>query len=175
MEWSERIDAMAAGYRNACILISALKTGIFEALGHDFKTPAQVASTAGLDERATDVVMCALVAAEILVQEGEKFALEPAARPYLLKDSPETMVSILGHNRTLLKSWVQLEEVLRTGAPVPRGERTPEELEDFICGMANVSRRSSEEVASRIDMSGARRLLDLGGGPGTAALAFART
>jgi ubiquinone/menaquinone biosynthesis C-methylase UbiE len=174
MEWSERIDTMAAGYRNSCILIAALKTGIFEALGGDFKTPATVAAANDLDERAVDVVMCALVAAEILVQDGEKFAIDPGARPYLIKGSSETMVSILGHNRTLLKNWVKLEDVLKTGEPVPRGERTQEELEDFICGMENVSRRSSEEVATRVDLSKAGRLLDLGGGPGTAALTFAR-
>ena len=39
MEWPERIDTMAAGYRNSCILIAALKTGIFEALGEDAKIP----------------------------------------------------------------------------------------------------------------------------------------
>ena len=133
-----------------------------------------MAAAKGLDERAVDVVMCALVAAEILVQDGDRFSIDPGARPYLIKGSPETMVSILGHNRTLLRNWVHLEDVLRSGEPVPRGERTPEELEDFICGMENVSRRSSEEVASRVDLSTARRLLDLGGGPGTAALTFAR-
>jgi cyclopropane fatty-acyl-phospholipid synthase-like methyltransferase len=40
--------------------------------------------------------------------------------------------------------------------------------------MENVSRRSSEEVALRVDLTKAHRLLDLGGGPGTAALTFAR-
>ncbi len=175
MEWSERIDTMAAGYRNSCILIAALKSGIFETLGGDSRTPAEVAAEMGLDERAVDVVMCALAAAEILVKDGEQFSIDPGARPYLIKGSPETMVSILGHNRTLLKNWVKLEDVLRTGEPAPRSERTPEELEDFICGMENVSRRSSEEVASRVDLTTAHRLLDLGGGPGTAALTFART
>ena len=115
MEWPERIDTMAAGYRNSCILIAALKTGIFEALGEDAKSPAAVAAAKGLDERAVDVVMCALVAAEILVQDGDRFSIDPGARPYLIKGSPETMVSILGHNRTLLRNWVHLEDVLRTG------------------------------------------------------------
>ncbi len=84
------------------------------------------------------------------------------------------MVSILGHNRTLLKNWVQLEDVLRSGEPVQRGERTPEELEDFICGMENVSRISSQEVAAKIDLGSAQKLLDLGGGPATASITFAQ-
>jgi ubiquinone/menaquinone biosynthesis C-methylase UbiE len=174
MDWAERIDTMTGGYRNACILIAALKTGIFEALGEGSKTSAETAAVAGLDPRATDVAMCALAAAEILLKDGEQFSLDPGARPYLLADSPETMVSIIGHNRSLLKSWVQLEEVLKTGAPAPREERTTEEMEDFICGMENVSRKTSWEVVEKIDLSQSRNLLDLGGGPGTAALAFAQ-
>ncbi|MEN8007411.1 MAG: methyltransferase [Candidatus Krumholzibacteriota bacterium] len=174
MEWGERIDAMAAGYRNSCILVAAVKTGIFEALGDEERTAAEVAAHLDLNARAVDVVMCALAAAEVLLARGDRFAIDPGARPYLLADSPETLVSIIGHNKSMLKSWVQLEEVLRTGAPAPRAERTAEEMEDFIRGMENVSRRTSSEVADQVDLSGAVRLLDLGGGPGTAALTFAR-
>jgi len=174
MDWAERIDTMTAGYRNACILIAALKTGIFEALSDQARTTAEVAAAAGLDPRATDVVMCALAAAEILKEKDGTFTIDPGARPYLLADSPETMASIIGHNRSLLPKWVQLDTVLRTGEPLPRGERTAEEMEDFICGMENISRRSSLEVAATVDLSRARRLLDLGGGPGTASITFAK-
>jgi cyclopropane fatty-acyl-phospholipid synthase-like methyltransferase len=47
-------------------------------------------------------------------------------------------------------------------------------MQDFICGMENVSRRTSLEVADKLDLSDSRRLLDLGGGPGTAAITFAK-
>ncbi len=175
MEWAERIETMTAGYRDSCILIAALKVGIFEALGDERRTSHEMATALGLNTRAVDVVMCALTAAEILLKDdGEKFTIDPGARPYLLSKGPETMVSIIGHNRSMLRSWVQLEDVMRTGTPAPRQERTTDEMEDFIRGMENVSRRSSEEVASKVDFSDARRLLDLGGGPGTAALTFAR-
>jgi predicted O-methyltransferase YrrM len=174
MDWKERIDAMVAGYRNSCIMVAAVKAGIFEALGEKERSAAEVAAERGLDVRATEVVMCALAAAEVLVPAGDRFAIAPGARPYLLPDSPETMVSIIGHNKSLLRSWVQLEEVLRTGEPAPRAERSRAEMEDFIRGMENVSRRTSQEVADAVDFAGAARLLDLGGGPGTAALTFAR-
>ncbi len=175
MEWAERIETMTAGYRDSCILIAALKAGVFEALGDGRQTPAEVAADRNLDTRAVDVVMCALAATGILLKEdGDRFTIDSGARPFLLAGGPETMVSIIGHNRSMLRSWVQLEEVMRTGTHAPRQERTPDEMEDFIRGMENVSRRSSEEVASKIDFSGARRLLDLGGGPGTAALTFAK-
>ena len=71
--------------------------------------------------------------------------------------------------------WVQLESVLKTGKPArderPRG---PEELRAFICGMENISRTSSREVAGKIGLSGFRRMLDVGGGPATSSIVFAR-
>ena len=143
-------------------------------MGEDWKTVAEAAAGAGLDERATGVALCALTAAGWVRQDGERFSSEPGVRPYLLAGSPETIVSILNHNLSMMHGWVRLAEVLRTGRPVRGQERTSDELKDFILGMENVSRRSSVEVAGKIDLSGARRLLDLGGGPGTAALTFAR-
>jgi SAM-dependent methyltransferase len=174
MDWGERIDRMTAGYRDAALVIFGVKTGIFEALGAGSRTPAEVAGAAGLDLRATEVVMAALCAAGVLAQDGDRFAIPAGARPYLLAGGAEDRTSIIGHNRSLLRSWARLDEVLRTGQPAPRPERAEEEMRDFILGMENVSRRSSTEVASRLDLAGCRRLLDLGGGPGTAAITFAR-
>jgi ubiquinone/menaquinone biosynthesis C-methylase UbiE len=174
MDWGQRIETMTSGYRDSCILVAALKVGIFEALGERWRSAPDIAAALVLDARAVDVVMCALVAAEVLRQDGDLFAIEPDARPFLLREGEATMASIIGHNLSLMKNWVQLDQVLRTGKPAARSERTTEEMRDFICGMADVSRKSSEEVAAKVDLTEARRLLDLGGGPGTAALTFAR-
>jgi SAM-dependent methyltransferase len=175
MSRREQLETMVAGYRDAMTLVAALKTGIFENLGHESRPVRAVAAELDLDERAVDIVLHALAAAGVLRKEGEAFAIEPDARPYLLADSPETLVSILGHNVGLMHNWLQLPTVLKTGRPAARAERTPAELRDFICGMENVSRDSSREVVAKVDLSTARRLLDLGGGPATAAIVFCQT
>jgi predicted O-methyltransferase YrrM len=174
MNWAEKIDQINSGYMNAAVLLSACKTGVFESLGRGSKTAGEVADQQGLDERATGIVLCALVAAGLVRQEEDRFSTEPGARPYLLSDSPDTLVSIMGHNLSMMHSWVQLAEVMRTGRPARGQERTEDELSDFILGMENVSRKSSLEVAAKVDLSNVLRLLDLGGGPGTAAITFAK-
>lgn len=173
MDWRERIDGITGGYRDSTLLMSAVKSGLLDALGDEWATAGEAAVRAGLDERATGVVLCALTAAGILQQDGNRFRIEPEARPYLLSDSPQTLASIMKHNLSMMQSWAHLTEVLRSGVPARGQERSPDELRDFILGMENVSRRSSVEVAAKLDFTGAKRLLDLGGGPGTAALAFA--
>jgi ubiquinone/menaquinone biosynthesis C-methylase UbiE len=75
-----------------------------------------------------------------------------------------------------MQRWVKLAEVMQTGEPAGHAHapRQGDELRAFICGMADISRASSAEVAAKHDLSPHRRLLDVGGGPGTAAITFAR-
>lgn len=174
MDWNRFIDEMSTGYRNAIILAAANQTGILDLLGRRRAAPAEVARELELDERATDIVVRALAAAGVLAQDGDVFALQEGARPFLTAAGERTKASIIGHNLTMMKSWIQLPQVLRTGRPAERAERTDQELRDFICGMQNVSRTSSVQVADRIDLGGVGWLLDLGGGPATAAITFAR-
>lgn len=174
MDWATRLDEMTTGYRGGAMIMAAVRTGIFDTLAAGPLGPQDVAAAAGLAPRAVDVLLHGLAAVGILHKQGEAFALDPGAAPYLCADSPETMASIVGHNLTLMRAWARLDTVLLTGAPAPGPERSERELRDFILGMENISRRSSEDVAARIDLGDARRLLDLGGGPGTAALVFAR-
>jgi len=173
MNWSDEINEIASGYKNSAILLNSLRVGIFEALGQDWKSAGEVAEQCNLDHRATDVVLHALVGTKILLQNEDRFSIEPEARPLLLADSPSTMSNILGHNLFMMRGWSHLDEVLQTGKPVRHEVPNERQMRDFICGMENVSRISSQEVASKVDLKSARRLLDLGGGPATAAITFA--
>ena len=174
VDWAERIDRINSGYMDSVVLLSACKVGVFEALGDEWKTVSEVAGERDLDHRATSIVMCALVGTGILRQDGDRFSTEPGALPYLRADSPQTIVSIMGHNLSMMRSWVHLADTMLTGRPSRGQERTEDELKDFILGMENVSRKSSNEVAEKVDLSGVGKLLDLGGGPATAAIVFAR-
>jgi len=174
VDWSQKIDQLTVGYRDSLILLSACHTGVFDALDDSWRGVSELASDLELDERALDLVLHALAAMGILQQNGDQFATQPGARPFLLSDSPDTHASIMGHNLTMSRKWVQLEEVLQSGEPAPGPARTERQERDFICGMENVSRQSSLEVVGKVNLGGARRLLDLGGGPGTAAITFAK-
>lgn len=170
-EW---LDRTMRAYQPAAILLAAGQAGVFAALGEKQRTAAELAAELKLDPRALETVMLALAGLGVLHHDGERFRLSPAHAPYLLPGRPETLASILAHNHHLLTRWARLGEVLRTGRPVPREARPPDEMRAFICGMADISRAVSVEVAERIDLGDRRRMLDVGGGPATAAIAFCR-
>jgi hypothetical protein len=172
----EHLDEVMRGYQSSTVLLAAGKVGIFAALGRDSRTASELASELSLDLRAVETVLLALTADGFLTLADDRFQITTAYAPYLLPDSPETLASILNHNHTCMLRWSALAEVMRTGQPAPRD--TPQlqepELRDFICGMENLSRTSSAEVAEKLDLSPFRKLLDLGGGPGTSSIVFAR-
>ena len=179
MEARERLDTMVAGYQDAIILLTAGRLGVYGALAERPRTAAELATALELDRRALELVLLALVAAEILACETAAdgaviFSITPSFRPYLDPASADTAASIMNHHCHLVGRWARLTEVLQSGQPVPRPAEgcTEAELRAFICGMKDISLRSSQEVVAALDLSGFKRLLDLGGGPATSAIIF---
>jgi predicted O-methyltransferase YrrM len=172
------LDQMSAGYQDAIILLAANHLGVFSALQAGPRTAVELAAVLGCDRRATDILCCSLVAAGLLEQPTPAhFALRDDLKPLLAPDGEESVHSILDHHYHLLASWVQLADVVRRGRPVQErsSARDDRALRAFICGMKDISRRSSQDVAAVLpELQRCRRLLDLGGGPGTSAITFCR-
>ncbi|MCX7049335.1 MAG: methyltransferase [Candidatus Sumerlaeota bacterium] len=177
MDTKARLSELSQGYQHSVVLLTAVKAGIFASLGLHARSAAEVAADLHLDARACEIVLLALTADGVLIQEKPgQFRIHPDFAPALLPDSPETQVSILKHNHACMLRWVELETVLKTGLPAPEGarDRSEPEMRNFICGMANISRVASVEVAKVFDFSPYRRMIDVGGGPATSSIIFAR-
>jgi predicted O-methyltransferase YrrM len=176
MDARARLDQISAGYQDAIILLAANHLGVFAQLAHGSRTAAELAGELGLDARALELVMLALAAAGVVERRDDGgFRLPSEMAAFLDPAGAQTMVSILGHHHHLLDRWAHLADVVRTGRPAATQERRDEELRAFICGMKDISRRSTVEVVEALpELGQCRCLLDLGGGPGTAAITFCR-
>jgi hypothetical protein len=175
MDPRTRLSEIANGYQHSVVLLTACKLGVFAALGDRARVASELAGELKIDRRGIETVLLALTADGFLEREGRAFRIAPGYAPLLLPDSPQTQASIMNHSYSCLLRWAQLETVLKTGRPArDTGRMGGGELRDFICGMANISRESSADVASKVDLSGFRRMLDVGGGPATSSIVFAR-
>lgn len=172
--WTRRINEMAWGFKNSAILLNAISVGLFESLAQGPRTAEAIATERELAPRAVTRVLDALVALEMVRKEGQRYAIDDEVRDLLAADSPNTLKSILGHTLHMMRGWSHLDDVMRTDEPVDQGPRTEQQERNFILGMENISRRSSRDVLERVDMGRFRKLLDLGGGPATAAITFAQ-
>ena len=167
--------ALSGGYWKACALQAGAMLDVFTPLGDGGLTASALADTLGCDARALGMLLNALTAMELLVKSGPDYHLTATAREFLDKRSPRYIGFIIRHHHRLMASWTALPEAVRTGQPVlDRVHMAPDPAgrEDFLMAMFNLASTIAPRLAKVLDLSGCKRLLDLGGGPGTYAEHF---
>jgi SAM-dependent methyltransferase len=173
----ERISEIARGFMASRALLSAYELGIFEALAAGEKNSLEVSWAIGADPRATDRLLRALVTMQLVeLRPDRKFALSHAAAEFLVPGQPGFMGD-LGHINNLWKSWSTLTEAVRQGEKIAGPQAPPRDpawIENFITAMHVLSIPFAPDTIAQMDLPDARRMLDVGGGPGTYALAFVR-
>ncbi len=170
------IRVMASGFRESRIILTGFELGVFTALGSRERSSAEIAGEIGTDPRATDRLMNALCAIGLLTKEGDRFRNREETARFLVEDSAEYLAGV-GHYANLWHRWSTLTEAVRAGGAVessPISERGEEWLRSFISAMHDRGAKQAPVMIAAIDLEGVDRVLDLGGGPGDFAMAFAR-
>lgn len=173
----EKILELSAAYRQSCVLFSAYELGIFNNLEAGVKTSSEMADTLSTDGRATDRLMNALVAMGLLNKLDSVFSNTDVANQFLVKGKPDYLAG-LGHSANLWTTWGTLTDVVREGKAVlgaRMDERGEERLRTFIAAMNWRATRGAKEALANLDLSGVKRILDVGGGSGAYSYAFVNT
>jgi len=173
---ADDLQQIARAFFRSRILLTAYELGLFTELGDERKTSAEVASALETDHRATDRLMNALAVLGLLVKDGETFANTPAASRYLVEGKPEYMAGLM-HAVNLWDSWSTLTDAVRAGTTVferPGGEAGERRTEAFIAAMHYGASLRAERLVAMLELGGVSRVLDVGGGSGAYAMAFAR-
>ena len=172
----DKISALAAGFQRSRVLLTAYELEVFTALGEDCRSSDEVAQTLETNERATDRLMNALCAMDLLEKKDGRFSNTPLSLKFLVKGRPEFMAGLM-HTAHLWDTWSTLTEAVRHGRSVvarPIDERGEGWLDAFIAAMHSRAVMQGQALASLLDLSGVSRVLDVGGGSGAYAMAFVR-
>lgn len=168
-----KLLGISSGYWKGCTLQAAVRLDVFSHLGDERVTAGELAEKADTDPRATTMLLDALAAMALLQKNDIGYVNTDFSRDYLVSHSPKYMGHIILHHHHILDGWAQLDTAVATGGPVDkRSYGTEIERRSFLLGMYNLAMGLAPELAKRIDLSACRRLLDLGGGPGTYAIHF---
>jgi len=168
-----KLLGVSSGYWRGCTLQAAVRLKIFSFLDPKAQTAEEIAKKASTDVRATGLLLDALSAMGLLNKVDFHYANCDFSSTYLREDSPEYMGHIILHHHHILDGWGQLDKAVCTGKKVEKrsyGESI--ERESFLLGMFNLAKGLAPHIAANIDLSGRKRLLDLGGGPGTYSIHF---
>lgn len=169
-----RLMEISGAYWQTCALHAGVKLDIFTTIGGRQRRADEIAKRIQADARAVTMLLNALVAMGLLRKADNRFANTEESRRFLDASSQAYQGHIILHHHQLMPSWACLDEGVRTG----RSVRTRASFEDaaarkhFLMGMFNLAMGLAPRVVAALDLSHRRRLLDLGGGPGTYAIHF---
>ena len=169
------LNRMVRGYQESRILLSALELDVFTAVGEG-ATAAVVARRCGTDRRATELLLNALVALGVLRLTGDAYANAPAAAQFFVAGAPDDARIALRHNLSLWSTWSSLTDAVREGHTALRAEmreRDDDWTVPFIAAMHRGATTRAPLVVEAVGARGVRRMLDVGGGSGAYAIAFA--
>ena len=171
----ERLLGVSGQFWESCALQAGVKTDLFTCIGSERLAAEEVAQRCRCDARGMAALLAALAAMGLLEKRAGRFANTPAGAELLVKGTPGFLGHLILHHHYLMPSWAHLDQAVSSGKPL----RSPEDGEEdrraaFLLGMRTSAGRVAPQVVPHVDLTGKRRLLDLGGGPGTYAIAFCR-
>ncbi|MFB3903719.1 MAG: methyltransferase [Acidobacteriota bacterium] len=176
-DYAEHVDRLSSGFRDAQVLLTANRLGLFPFLENGPKTVAEMAQSLQASQRGLRILCDALVALKLLEKIGDRYQNSEAARLCLLPSSPASKSSILLHHARLYERWGRLYRVVKTGEPATDDEIDPGlrfDAGDFARAMADSARAILHATVEALNLEGAERMLDVGAGPGLYSIELVR-
>lgn len=170
----EPLAELVRGFWAPRVLLTAGELDLFTVLGGQSLSAEELAGRLDGDLRGVEMLAQALTAMGLLHLEDGRYANTSLARRYLDAASPEPRTDYLRLGRMLWQRWSRLTEVVRVGSEAIGPEWSEADRRAFTLAMHQGKPHAGELLVSKLDLHGVRRIVDLGGGPGTFAEAFAR-
>ena len=179
----EQLMDMGRGFQAAKMLSVAVDLAVFDFL-EEPHSAVEAAAWLQADDRAVGIFLNGLAALGLLTKGVDYFQNSKLASRFLVRgrdDYRGTIIIHMGH--TWERGWNDLKTTVLVGHPkdvdpetwvATRPERDEAEVRSFICGMDALARDLAPQVAPKLKLTGVRHLLDLGGGPATYAITFAK-
>src|SRR5205823_3641379 len=167
---------LANAYSESQTLLTANDLGVFSTIGKGHRSAREIARRCGVDPQGLRQLLDALVGLGLLTASRGGYRNTPLGRRHLDQASPMALTNLLwllGHH---WHDWTKLPHALRKGrprrAPVTRSAHFRKR---FSLAMHERSHMLAGPTVHTMQLpSSARRFLDLGGGPGSYAIALAR-
>lgn len=176
---AEEISDVAFGVMGSKALFAALHYGLFTHLAaRGPLTAEEAAEAAGLHPERTRTLLTALAALGLLSVEDGRFANGPGAEAFLVRGAKYDFGDYLRLqvDRQMYRPLDQIEDALANRLPEDATRSyadwfaDPEEARLYSESQHHGSLGPARTLARTVDLSGARRLLDVGGGTGAMAI-----
>ncbi|MGB6571970.1 MAG: class I SAM-dependent methyltransferase, partial [Trebonia sp.] len=161
------------------ILVAAVRSGITARLAQNPATAAELAADLDLDPLPTRLLLDCLRSSGHVTARAGRYQLSRRSRRWLDPASGLSVAEYVAGTADYWNWWAELGEVTRGRRPAGTASHgaPPDDpyWERYIRGQRELARLSAAEVARKLRLpSGARQLLDIGGGHGLYSAALCR-
>jgi acetylserotonin N-methyltransferase len=180
------LDLIGA-FRCSAVMFGAVSLGLFDRLAAGAADTSTLAADLRANPDALQRLLDACVGLGLLQCAQGVYGNTTATTAYLCSGSPRRLTGYITYSdRVLWSLWAHLADAVREGSnrwkqvfglegPLfANFFKTEQDKREFLLGMHGFGQISSPEVAAAFDLSGYRRLVDLGGATGHLAVAACR-
>jgi len=172
----EDIRVLANSFRLSRVLLSAFELKIFTVLDKQMMTSDEISGKLDTDNRATDRILNALCGMGLLKKIKGKFYNTELSSKYLVEGKPEFLGNLY-HTNHLWNTWSYLTDSVKKGSSF-KGDQNKEEktrwVEAFIGAMHYRGVNQGRILSMMIDLSGVKKMLDVGGGSAAFSIEFVK-
>ena len=178
-------DAYIAGRQSAAMAV-AVRAGLFDLLARDANrtdglSPGAIQSEMKWSERGTRSLLMALTAMDLTEVSPKGYRATAEALRSLTRGTPGSLWGLIDMEVDHFLSPRALLDALEKDDASVYGDEDPWEAHDadpakaraFTAAMHSVSERPAAAFATKVELGGTQRLLDIGGGSGALSIALA--
>lgn len=160
------LNELTWAYRKSRILQVAVKLGIFTELAVGPQTAQKLSACVRAKPDLLEKILIAAVALGLLDRQGDQYQNTPLSAEYLVEGRPLYQGDIILHGAGVWHFWDQLPQVVLEQSAESENEQ--QARRHFILGMHNLTMAGRGQFfLDSVDLTGRRKLFDVGGGPGT--------
>jgi len=143
------LDELSFYFAPQAVLFTALKLGVFEAIGAAAKNAGDLAATTGCSSRGVRMLLNCMAGMGLLEKRNGLYGLTELSRRHFLPASADYLGALFICSDRLLKLWLKLPQAVESGAPalprLPKKERERLNL-DIVEALFHVHRATAWDI-----------------------------
>ncbi len=165
-----RLQRLARAYCESAVFFAALDLGLFTRIAEGHDTDADLARAVDVTPLDLERLVTVCEAMGLVRREGDRLRNAADVARFLVEGRPGYAGPWMQFTRPEVGRWFTLTDVLRAKQPPTRlgmyADLTPERARAYHQATASIGFGAGRRFCREVDLSGRRKLLDLGGGSG---------
>lgn len=170
-----RLQRFARAYCETAVLYAAIDLELFTHIARGANTEAALAGALGIPALQVERLVAVVLAMGLVEIDGATLRNAPDADKFLVRDRPGYAADWLMFTRGDVPEWFRLTEHLTTKTPPTTlgmyAHLSVDAARKYHAATYSIGAGAARRFTRRVDLSGRRKLLDLGGGSGAYSIA----